>query len=516
MKFSSRYFHPRFLAIFALASFSTGFLGAHGAFAVDRHVAVGQARAAAVELEERQRILEESLAEADAATADAQDFSDAEPVAAAAGELDAVTADASASIGISTSTPLVVVEDTEESPEPEASAEPEVTTTHDSVLLSNDVENATANSVQTETVIDTETLEKAIEGALDDADEARDAKERLEAAAAELDLQAQQIAERTEHLATATVQAKHESQLDALEVAQDGLATINDIVDELLPQLEETVDNADTLDEATSAHQRLQAVLATAYDTTDAESVDAQAAAVAEAEAAFEAAVVAVRDSHTAWVDAQNEKIEAENEAATDAYKAEYNEALAAWSSANEAAVAANSNGWTGRPSGVSGSNGAVSSDSLCELDFASGHYLQCDAAAALERADKAYYEETGQHFSMTDSYRTYASQVTTYARKPGTAAVPGTSNHGWGMAVDMDLASATWLALNGAEYGWVHPTWARPGGSRPEWWHLEYVATSVGSFSAPQKPETIATVPNLFEEAGLGAPEEAESDNED
>ena len=38
----------------------------------------------------------------------------------------------------------------------------------------------------------------------------------------------------------------------------------------------------------------------------------------------------------------------------------------------------------------------------------------------------------------ITDSYRTYASQVRLYGQKPALAAVPGTSNHGWGLAVDL------------------------------------------------------------------------------
>jgi hypothetical protein len=27
----------------------------------------------------------------------------------------------------------------------------------------------------------------------------------------------------------------------------------------------------------------------------------------------------------------------------------------------------------------------------------------------------------------------------------------------------------------HGASYGWIHPTWAAQGGSRPEPWHFEY-----------------------------------------
>ena len=61
-------------------------------------------------------------------------------------------------------------------------------------------------------------------------------------------------------------------------------------------------------------------------------------------------------------------------------------------------------------------------------------------------------------------------------------AAVPGTSNHGWGVAVDFACgaeqfgsAGYRWLKANGPKYGWTHPSWAEPGGSRPEPWHWEY-----------------------------------------
>ncbi|MCU1602076.1 MAG: D-alanyl-D-alanine carboxypeptidase, partial [Frankiales bacterium] len=68
------------------------------------------------------------------------------------------------------------------------------------------------------------------------------------------------------------------------------------------------------------------------------------------------------------------------------------------------------------------------------------------------------------------------------YQEKPGLAAVPGTSNHGWGQAVDFcggveDTYSPAynWMVANASRFGWRHPDWARPGGSRPEPWHWEF-----------------------------------------
>jgi LAS superfamily LD-carboxypeptidase LdcB len=84
----------------------------------------------------------------------------------------------------------------------------------------------------------------------------------------------------------------------------------------------------------------------------------------------------------------------------------------------------------------------------------------------------------------LTDSYRDYASQVSVRARKPALAARPGTSQHGWGLAVDLaggvEAADEhwAWLRDNAPAYGWDNPEWAREGGDGPyEPWHWEYVA---------------------------------------
>ena len=64
-------------------------------------------------------------------------------------------------------------------------------------------------------------------------------------------------------------------------------------------------------------------------------------------------------------------------------------------------------------------------------------------------------------------------------------AAVPGTSVHGWGRAVDFEDAAGEltfssagyqWLQANAWRWGFVHPAWAEPGGSSPEAWHWEHL----------------------------------------
>jgi hypothetical protein len=54
-------------------------------------------------------------------------------------------------------------------------------------------------------------------------------------------------------------------------------------------------------------------------------------------------------------------------------------------------------------------------------------------------------------------------------------AARPYTSNHGWGIAVDVKTKqAAAWLMRHGAKYGWSWDEGQRVG----EWWHWRYVGT--------------------------------------
>ncbi|GAA3230773.1 hypothetical protein GCM10010488_36590 [Oerskovia jenensis] len=128
--------------------------------------------------------------------------------------------------------------------------------------------------------------------------------------------------------------------------------------------------------------------------------------------------------------------------------------------------------------------NGKIPASALTSLSFAPSHSLRCDAAAMLEELSSAYAQRFGSAIPMTDSYRSYREQVSTRAAKPGLAAVPGTSNHGWGLAIDLAAPASSpgsaqykWLRANAPLYGWDNPAWARPNGSKPEPWHFEYAA---------------------------------------
>lgn len=127
--------------------------------------------------------------------------------------------------------------------------------------------------------------------------------------------------------------------------------------------------------------------------------------------------------------------------------------------------------------------NGFLSQAALCPLVGAPGQSLRADAAAAFNRMTAAAQAGRGSALCVTDSYRSYPRQVSVYARKPDLAAVPGTSRHGYGVAVDLGCgverfgsAAYRWMKVNGPRFGWVHPGWAEPGGGKPEPWHWEYV----------------------------------------
>ena len=132
--------------------------------------------------------------------------------------------------------------------------------------------------------------------------------------------------------------------------------------------------------------------------------------------------------------------------------------------------------------------NGRIPASALCPVPSASGLLLECHAAAAFDQLNTAFKAVFGQDIGITDGYRSYDEQVACRAEKGSLCAVPGTSNHGWAKAVDIGAccgvntgsgAAFDWLTANAGAFGWVHPAWAQPDGSKPEPWHWEYGAIS-------------------------------------
>jgi hypothetical protein len=137
--------------------------------------------------------------------------------------------------------------------------------------------------------------------------------------------------------------------------------------------------------------------------------------------------------------------------------------------------------------------NGQIPLSSLCTL-WDPEHKLRADAAVAVAKMNVAYKQTFGEDICLTDSYRTLSEQYRLKSLKPGLAATPGTSEHGWGLALDLcgGVSKGTgsrfeWLRENAPAYGWDNPDWARSGGSGPyEPWHWEYVAGETANQSQP------------------------------
>jgi hypothetical protein len=103
------------------------------------------------------------------------------------------------------------------------------------------------------------------------------------------------------------------------------------------------------------------------------------------------------------------------------------------------------------------------------------GHRLSAPAARAWKACVEAARAD-GIDLTITDSYRTFDQQVDLVQRKGlysngGFGATPGSSNHGWGLAVDADVTSPqtlSWLRANAWQYGFVEAVPREP-------WHWEF-----------------------------------------
>lgn len=108
----------------------------------------------------------------------------------------------------------------------------------------------------------------------------------------------------------------------------------------------------------------------------------------------------------------------------------------------------------------MAGKNGQLQLAQLTQVE--TGHYLAPAAASKFEQM-KAAAAADGINLNINNAYRSYEKQVEMANRlglysRGGKAAVPGTSNHGWGKAVDLNVksnpGSFEWLKQNAAKYG--------------------------------------------------------------
>lgn len=140
--------------------------------------------------------------------------------------------------------------------------------------------------------------------------------------------------------------------------------------------------------------------------------------------------------------------------------------------------------GNVGLPTEFSERNGNLPASELATLSWNNVRVAKT-AVGSLELLNAAFKGAFGRNLSITDGYRTFTQQRITKALKGNLAATPGTSNHGLGLAVDIgggvnsfDTREYAWMLLNAGKFGWVNPTWAQRGGSKPEPWHWEFVGT--------------------------------------
>ncbi|MDG6102640.1 M15 family metallopeptidase [Dactylosporangium aurantiacum] len=117
--------------------------------------------------------------------------------------------------------------------------------------------------------------------------------------------------------------------------------------------------------------------------------------------------------------------------------------------------------------------NGRIPAAALAEV-AGTGHRLAAPAAAAMEALLRTARAD-GVTIGITDSYRGYDEQVDLARRKGlysqgGLAAKPGTSDHGWGLAVDLDLdaKAQAWMRANAGRFGFTENTPREP-------WHWKF-----------------------------------------
>lgn len=121
------------------------------------------------------------------------------------------------------------------------------------------------------------------------------------------------------------------------------------------------------------------------------------------------------------------------------------------------------------------------------ELSNIPGGRLRHDAAVAwndmrdyIGRRHGVWITPTGPN----SSYRTYEAQLYFWdlyrSGRGNVAAFPGTSNHGWGLAVDVATQQmAYYIRAYGRKFGWSWDEGQRVG----EWWHFRYIGGYKGSY---------------------------------
>jgi len=109
--------------------------------------------------------------------------------------------------------------------------------------------------------------------------------------------------------------------------------------------------------------------------------------------------------------------------------------------------------------------NGRLPAEILCPIPFSPRFTMRCDVIPSLVDLNSAFRAHFGRDLVVRSGYR----------------GNPGTSNHGWGLAVDFGgqmvnfgTSEFNWMMANARQFGWGHAFWAVPGGINPQPWHWE------------------------------------------
>ncbi|ABK52360.1 peptidase M15B and M15C, D,D-carboxypeptidase VanY/endolysins [Acidothermus cellulolyticus 11B] len=307
--------------------------------------------------------------------------------------------------------------------------------------------------------------------------------------------------------AAATAQARRaEQRLAALQEQIAGFAgsmyehPTSDVVTEVIAggDLQRALQATTLLTIASGSHLAvLREASATRTELAQAQLRAAQAAAAAAAvQASIQRQVAALRDAAA--------KAAQRLEAAQKAYAAEQARIAAARAAAARAAAEKAARERAAReaalrdaivappPCDVQGpyppgpwggyANGLIPASALCPI--IGGGLLRPDAAVAFNRMTQAYRQAFGTYLCVNASYRPYADQVRLFRIQPSLSAVPGTSNHGWGEAVDLGCGVQNygspqfrWMVAHAGEFGWVHPAWANHSPFEPWHWEFGYIS---------------------------------------
>ena len=152
--------------------------------------------------------------------------------------------------------------------------------------------------------------------------------------------------------------------------------------------------------------------------------------------------------------------------------------------------------------------NGLFPDALLTHLGWPEADHLRLvpNAAASLNRLAIAFEANFDKPLYLSDAYRTFDEQVRLKITKGVFAATPGSSNHGFGLAIDMasrinidGSAEHRWMEANGPYYGWINPWWAEnyiPRDGQHEPWHWEYRFALDRSSDAPTHVPVIEPTP--------------------